>query len=169
MPPGNLTVNFNREVWGDTGNYLEAACKSGDECLMQLGGTDLRGGRRVTTPKEPGGRLCSFRVKGCLPGQWVARRGRNLRRRGFVRGGALVRAGRVIQDCVTDNPARIVLARVESLPVDVFEVRAEFIAELILGASGHTAHFPDQLAELRSIFRQFVWTQHQGADDEQDK
>jgi hypothetical protein len=77
--------------------------------------------------------------------------------------------GVVVEKGLFDNPARIILAGIVLLPVDIVDVDPDFFLDLLAGAGRHAADFLDQVGQLLGVFGQPLGTDHQNANDQQKK
>ncbi len=73
----------------------------------------------------------------------------------------------VFQQSFANDPPRIVLARIQLLPVDVVDFRSYLVPELLARPRCHPAEFLDEPAELRGILRQPLGPNHQYGNDRQ--
>ncbi len=126
----------------------------------------------------PAAPLSSFRVEGGPlavretldhPGR-PALRGRGGGRRDGGRRGrgtGADRLGVIVQQRFLDDPARIVLAGVVLLPVDVIDIDADFFLDLLPRPGRHPADFLDDVGKFLGVFGQPAGANHQKADDQQ--
>ncbi len=73
------------------------------------------------------------------------------------------------QKRLTDNPPRIILARIQLPPVHVLELGPQPFPELFLGIRRHAPDLADQLGELCGVLGQPGGTYNQHGDDPQDE
>src|SRR5665811_1729771 len=79
-------------------------------------------------------------------------------------------SGPIVHESLADDLARVVLARVVLLPVDVVELGPHLLAQLHLGCVCQTPDLLDHPGELRGVLRHPLRTDHeQGCDDEDDE
>src|SRR5450830_1062052 len=125
-----------------------------------MGRTTLRGsGRLVGAARRCGGCTGTRRRRtgsGCGAG-----RGRALE--------AGHRGHHVVEKGLPDDPARVVLARVERSPVDVLDVLAELVVNAALGLLEERLGALDQMSKLLRVLRQPLRADDEHGDDEQDE
>ena len=73
----------------------------------------------------------------------------------------------LIQQRLPDDAPRVILTRIELLPIHIVEIRTHLLAKTILGAIGHIPQAAHKAPELRGVVRNPLWTQqkHRNHDD----
>ncbi|VXB44323.1 hypothetical protein PSCLAVI8L_130765 [Pseudoclavibacter sp. 8L] len=99
----------------------------------------------------------------CCPG----REGRGARsRRSGIHGGRLRRCRLVLgEEGITDDAARVVLARIELPPVDIGEIVAHLLFHARLRVRGRATKPLDRISETLGSFRELVGTDDEGRDN----
>src|SRR5699024_10733744 len=94
------------------------------------------------------------------------------RRRGLVRGPlptlGLADRGVLFDEGLPHDPPRVVLARIELLPVHVLEVVSEVTLDAVLRAFGHPSHLTDEITQLLCVFGQALGSDHDQGHNDQD-
>lgn len=75
----------------------------------------------------------------------------------------------VRHECLTDNPPRIVLARIQLPPVNILEVGPQAFLELFLGIRRQAPDMADQVGEFCRVLGQPGGTYDEQGDDQQDE
>jgi hypothetical protein len=75
----------------------------------------------------------------------------------------------VRQERLTDNPPRIVLARIQLSPVDVLELGPQPFLELLLGIRRQAPDLADQVGEFCGVLGQPGGTYNEHGYDQQDE
>src|SRR5699024_5107584 len=94
------------------------------------------------------------------------------RRRGLVRGPlptlGLADRGVLFDEGLPHDPPRVVLTRIELLPVHVLEVVSEVTLDAVLRTFGHPPHLTDELTQLLCVFGQALGSDHDQGHNDQD-
>lgn len=74
----------------------------------------------------------------------------------------------VVDERVPNDSARIVLARVELVPLDVVEFWADFVSDAIFGVVCDLANRPYKISKSARRRREPFWADEEGGDDGED-